>query len=94
MDGRLLAPKSHIAVCTVEGYAGSAYRGLELHMGEKTKRELLRRAVELVGREELARRLNAPETLLDAWLRGLATMPDRKLFPLAAVLEQAGDPNT
>jgi len=40
-----------------------------------------------VGNEKLAARLNVPATLLDAWMRGLATMPDRKLLPLADLLE-------
>jgi hypothetical protein len=51
------------------------------------KQRLLRRAAELVGFETLAARLNVPPTLLDAWMGGLATMPDRKLLPLADVLE-------
>ena len=36
-----------------------------------------------MGREELAIRLKVPVDLLDAWMRGLATMPDRKLALLA-----------
>ena len=56
-------------------------------MSRETKQELLKRAAELVGREELAARLNVPVTLLDVWMRGLATMPDRKLLPLADLLD-------
>jgi hypothetical protein len=41
------------------------------------KQRLLREAANLVGKEELAKHLSVPVTLLDAWLRGLATMPDR-----------------
>ena len=51
------------------------------------KQQLLQRAAKLVGNETLAVRLNVPATLLDAWMRGLATMPDRKLLPLADLLE-------
>ena len=52
-----------------------------------TKQQLLMRAAKLVGSEELAARLNVPDTVLDLWLRGLATMPDRKVLPLADLLE-------
>ena len=41
-----------------------------------------------MGKEELAIRLNVPQDLLKAWLSGQVTMPDRKLIPLANVLEQ------
>ena len=51
------------------------------------KQQLLQRAAKLVGSEKLAARLNVPTSLLDAWMRGLATMPDRKLLPLADLLE-------
>jgi hypothetical protein len=56
-----------------------------------TKLRLLRHAAALVGREALAARLNVPPTLLDVWLRGLATMPDRKLLALADVIDTLGD---
>jgi transcriptional regulator with XRE-family HTH domain len=56
-----------------------------------TKLQLLRQAAKLVGNEELAKRLNVPLTLLEAWLRGLATMPDRKLLTLADLLDKLGD---
>ena len=45
----------------------------------------------LVGRDALAARLNVPATLLDVWLRGHATMPDRKLFALADLIDTLGD---
>ena len=45
-----------------------------------TKRGLLERAVKLLGKEQLARRLNIPTTLFDDWVRGDATMPDGKLM--------------
>ena len=56
-------------------------------MAETTKQELLQRAVELMGREELARRLKVPGHLLDAWLQGQASMPDGKLMMLAVILD-------
>ena len=52
-----------------------------------TKQRLLQRAAKLVGHEKLAARLNVPVSLLDLWIRGFATMPDRKLLPLADLLE-------
>jgi DNA-binding transcriptional regulator YdaS (Cro superfamily) len=53
-----------------------------------TKQQLLERAGKLVGRDELARLLNVPSTLLEAWLRGDVTMPDGKLMQLARVLDK------
>ncbi len=57
-----------------------------------TKQRMLKRAAVLVGEEALAARLNVPATLLDIWLRGLATMPDRKLLALADLIETLGGP--
>ena len=53
-----------------------------------TKQELLRKAVRLIGRDELAQKLGVPTHLLDAWMNGQASMPDRKLVQLANVLDQ------
>lgn len=52
------------------------------------KRELLERGAKLLGRDELARRLNMPPTLLEAWLCGTATMPDGKLMDLAQLFDK------
>jgi hypothetical protein len=41
-----------------------------------------------MGKEELAVRLKIPLHLLEAWIDGRATMPDRKLALLASVLDQ------
>lgn len=57
-------------------------------MPEDTKRRLLKRAAELMGKDELAIRLGVPVTLLEAWTEGQATMPDRKLLKLADALAQ------
>ena len=57
-------------------------------MSDNTKPHLLRRAADLVGRDELAVRLNVPGSLLDAWINGKATMPDRKLTALANILDK------
>lgn len=53
-----------------------------------TRQELLRRAVNLMGHDELALRLKVPPPLLDAWIRGVSSMPDRKLILLANILDQ------
>ena len=49
--------------------------------------QLLRNAVKLMGREELAAALKVPEHLLDAWMNGHASMPERKLRMLADILD-------
>ena len=67
---------------------GKGARGLS----ETTKQRLLRKAVSLVGMEELAVHLGVPVNLLDAWIRGMASMPDRKLLLLADLLEKFGRP--
>lgn len=45
-----------------------------------------------VARGRLAARLNVLASVLDVWLRGLATMPDRKLLALADLIDTLGDP--
>jgi hypothetical protein len=61
-----------------------------------TEKLLLKRAAGLIGRGELAVRLKVPGALLEAWISGHATMPDRKLIALAEVLGKlaaSGRPN-
>jgi hypothetical protein len=60
-------------------------------VAESTKRWLLRQAADLLGEDDLAVRLRVPATLLDAWVRGLAAMPDRKLLLLADVLNKIAE---
>jgi hypothetical protein len=57
-------------------------------MSGTNKQELLRRAAALIGHESLALRLNVPPSLLQAWIDGQASMPDRKLRKLADVLAE------
>lgn len=71
---------SAIAYCSYPGVA------------ETTKQRLLRQAAKLMGPEELAARLGVPINLLEAWLQGSASMPDRKLVQLAEVLDHFGRP--
>lgn len=61
-------------------------------MAESTKQRLLKEAAKLLGKDELAAQLRVPQQLLDAWMRGLATMPDRKLLQLADLLDKFGRP--
>jgi hypothetical protein len=65
----------------------SRYLATVRAVAQKTRQRLPRQAAELMGREELAIRLKVPAPLLDAWMRGLAAMPDRKLILLADALE-------
>jgi len=51
----------------------------------------LRIAVARFGHYELAVALRAPPALLDAWIHGQATMPERKLLLLADLLEKASE---
>jgi hypothetical protein len=55
---------------------------------DATKRGLLERAVKLLGRDELAKRLNIPTSIFDDWVRGDATMPDGKLMELARTMDK------
>jgi hypothetical protein len=60
-------------------------------VAETTKQNLLRMASVRLGRAELATRMKVPESLLEAWIGGHASMPDRKLLLLAELLDQLGD---
>ncbi len=53
-----------------------------------SKRALLCKAADLVGRDQLASGLNISAALLDSWMSGRASMPDRKLSALADLLEE------
>jgi hypothetical protein len=53
---------------------------------------LLLRAAALIGRDELAVGLKVHPSLLDAWMSGHASMPDRKLATLADLLDQISNP--
>ena len=56
-------------------------------MTQATKQHLLRKAAGLIGKEELAERMDVSQSLLDKWIGGDATMPDGKLLKLANVLD-------
>jgi hypothetical protein len=59
-------------------------------VAEPTKVRLLRQAIRLAGIETVSKELRASREVLDLWLRGLAPMPDRKLLPLADLLDRLG----
>ena len=75
-------------------YCVSAPSDTARALPDTTKQNLLAMAAERIGREELARRLNVPETLLAAWMGGHASMPDRKLLLLAQIIDELGDKPT
>jgi hypothetical protein len=58
---------------------------------ETRKHRLLKEAVKLVGIEKVAVHLRSPVAVVDLWVRGLAPMPDRKLLPLADMLDKLSD---
>ena len=62
-------------------------------MPDNTKEELLRKAVDLAGLNDVARALAASPELVEVWMRGQASMPDGKLLMLAAFLDRLGRPD-
>ena len=52
------------------------------------KQRLLLDALRLMGRAELALRLNVPQQTLDAWLNGTQELPERELTALANALDR------
>ena len=57
-------------------------------MPDSIRQQILRRAVEAMGLDELAARLKAPAPLIQAWLAGHASMPDRKFVALTDALDK------
>ncbi len=58
-------------------------------LSQTKKQILLKKAADLAGsREELAAQLKVPRHLIDAWIKGDATMPDGMLMQLAAALDR------
>jgi hypothetical protein len=55
-------------------------------MSEQTKQDLIRRAVDLAGIEEVSAALKSAPSLVDAWAKGQASLPDRKLLLLTDFL--------
>jgi hypothetical protein len=61
---------------------------------ETTRQRLLAMAAERIGKEALAEKLKTPVHLVELWMVGMATMPDRKLMELANIIDQLGDDPT
>ena len=57
-------------------------------MSQARRQALLRRAVELIGKKDLANRLGVTQGVLDGWLTGYLLMPDRKFLVLTDVLSK------
>ena len=60
-------------------------------MATTRHQRLLNMAEKRIGLAELAKRLKAPEHLVEAWIKGHATMPERKLLLLADLAESLRD---
>jgi len=52
------------------------------------RQALLRRAIELIGKKDLAIRLGVTQGVVDGWLTGYLLMPDRKFVALANELRK------
>jgi hypothetical protein len=61
-------------------------------LADSTKLRLLKEAVKRVGLQTVAAELRSPVDLVLLWSRGLAVMPDRKLLPLADLLQKFSKP--
>lgn len=49
---------------------------------------LLQDAAKLLGHQELATRLNVPQSLVDDWMRGVGTISDSGLLKLSEILQE------
>lgn len=65
---------------------------LDSRVLEARKQELLRRAADLMGRDELALGLKVSRSMLDAWISGRLSMPNRKLTTLGDLLDEVSSP--
>jgi hypothetical protein len=57
-------------------------------MRDNSTQQLLRKAIAIVGREQLADALRTPASLVDEWITGLVAVPERKLLMLLDLLAQ------
>jgi hypothetical protein len=51
----------------------------------------LERALRALGPDELSTRLQSPPELIQTWINGHATMPERKFLRLVDVLDEIGE---
>jgi hypothetical protein len=68
--------------------AGGQFDKVSCAMPDTTKRQLLRKGADLLGRVELAALLDVHASLLEAWISGHASMPDRQLLVLTHILDK------
>jgi hypothetical protein len=55
------------------------------------KARALERALRALGPDELSTRLQSPPELIQTWINGHATMPERKFLRLVDVLDEIGE---
>jgi len=70
--------------------APAAAPKVKLRQMENTTHRLLGVGVHRLGKDELARRLNATAPVLDAWMAGQLAMPHRKVLSLVDLIEELG----
>ena len=51
-------------------------------------RGALAKALKAIGPDKLSERLRAPSELIQTWINGFATMPERKVTVLMAILAE------
>ena len=56
------------------------------------RQDLLRKAADLIGREKLAIGLKVSKALLESWISGHSSFPNRKLSELSYLLEEISNP--
>ena len=69
--------------------SGASVAGVRTVVEKSKKQRLLKEAVDRFGKDEVAKSLRAPRALVEAWLQGHASMPDRKLLQLADLLDRS-----
>ena len=57
-------------------------------MSQAGRQALLQRAIQLIGKKDVAIRLGVTQGVLDGWLTGYLLMPDRKFLALTDFLDK------
>lgn len=57
------------------------------------KQRILKQAIDLFGREVIAKGLKLSDATLDAWMNGTSEVPDSALMPLADLLVNLASKN-
>ena len=64
-------------------------------LDQQVVRDALVKALKAIGPDKLSARLNSPPELIQTWINGFATMPERKVGALMDVLgdiDELNDP--